>query len=138
MRDQEGGWLFGFHKSIGIVSPLYAELWAILIGLQLVWDKGIPSLRVQSDSKEALNHIQDRSVIRSSISLVRTIANLVRKHWSVHFQWVPSEGNKVADQLTKHTVSLPSTITILDQPPTALIPLLHRDVFGPPYCKPKY
>ncbi|KAK8707268.1 hypothetical protein V6N13_058329 [Hibiscus sabdariffa] len=91
MRDQEGGWLFSFHKSIGIVSPLYAELWAILTGLQFAWDKGIPSLRVQSNCKEALNLIQYRSAIHSSILLVQATTNLVRRYWSVHFQWVPRE-----------------------------------------------
>ncbi|KAK8565585.1 hypothetical protein V6N12_059143 [Hibiscus sabdariffa] len=38
--DQSGSWLSGFQKAIGIMQPLQAELWAILIGLQLAWDTG--------------------------------------------------------------------------------------------------
>ncbi|KAK8583706.1 hypothetical protein V6N12_067966 [Hibiscus sabdariffa] len=115
ISDQGGGWLFGFHKSIGIVSPLYAELWAILTGLQLAWNKGIPRLIVQSDSMEALKLIQEVTASRSSISLVRAITTMVRKNRSsidyCHY---------------------------LDQPHIVLNPLLHRDVFGPPYCKPTH
>ncbi|KAE8719485.1 hypothetical protein F3Y22_tig00109957pilonHSYRG00251 [Hibiscus syriacus] len=43
-RDHEGSWILGFNKSIGITSPLQAELWAIFIRLQLAWDNGFELL----------------------------------------------------------------------------------------------
>ncbi|KAE8694589.1 hypothetical protein F3Y22_tig00110777pilonHSYRG00051 [Hibiscus syriacus] len=42
-RDHEGAWVLGFNKTIGITQPLQAELWAIFIGIQIVWDHGFDS-----------------------------------------------------------------------------------------------
>ncbi|KAL4312904.1 hypothetical protein GQ457_01G051700 [Hibiscus cannabinus] len=87
---------------------------------------------------EALKLIQEPTSSHSSISLVRAIATMVEKDWSVHFQSIPREANKVADLLAKLADPLQTTVTILDQPSNVLNTLLHRDVFGPPYCRPKH
>ncbi|KAK8563503.1 hypothetical protein V6N12_035649 [Hibiscus sabdariffa] len=48
-----GEWVICYHKFIGLVSPLQAELWSILIGLQVAWSQDIERLRVQTDCGQA-------------------------------------------------------------------------------------
>lgn len=40
VRDDKGNWLFGFAFKIGISFSLGAELWTILKGLELCWERG--------------------------------------------------------------------------------------------------
>ncbi|KAK9042587.1 hypothetical protein V6N11_017654 [Hibiscus sabdariffa] len=48
-RDNDGGWILGFGKLLGVTSPLIAELWAIYIGLKIAWDNGFEYVQIQSD-----------------------------------------------------------------------------------------
>ena len=41
IRDENGDWISGFGMHIGPSSPLQAELWAVLQGLTLCWDRGL-------------------------------------------------------------------------------------------------
>ncbi|KAH1122914.1 hypothetical protein J1N35_006074 [Gossypium stocksii] len=40
VRDEAGRWLLDFGRSIGMGNIFTAELWAILIGLEVAWSKG--------------------------------------------------------------------------------------------------
>lgn len=50
MRDSLGSWICGFSVNIGIGNIAETELWSLLKGLQMAWDKGITSLDVECDS----------------------------------------------------------------------------------------
>ncbi|KAK9026846.1 hypothetical protein V6N11_039678 [Hibiscus sabdariffa] len=63
-----------------------------------------------------LHGTEEPTVSQSSISLVRDIATMVEKDWSVHFQWIPREANKAVDLLAKLADPLQTIVTILDQP----------------------
>ncbi|KAK8633085.1 hypothetical protein V6N13_013939 [Hibiscus sabdariffa] len=75
--------------------------------LKLAWNKAITSLKVQSDSIEALKLIQEHSITGHYIPC------------SSHCQYGHEELTIVA---------------LLDQPSIVLNSLLHRDVFDPSYC----
>ncbi|KAK8515780.1 hypothetical protein V6N12_075803 [Hibiscus sabdariffa] len=44
IRNNEGNWLIGFNRLLGITTPMQAELWAIHEGLLLVWSLGLERL----------------------------------------------------------------------------------------------
>ncbi|KAK9044905.1 hypothetical protein V6N11_058796 [Hibiscus sabdariffa] len=85
LRDSSGVWVKGFCKSIGIISPLQAELWSILVGLQLAWSMGISLLQVQSDSSVVVCLVLDPMASTSTSPLVRAIAMLSNRDWSITF-----------------------------------------------------
>ncbi|KAE8693093.1 hypothetical protein F3Y22_tig00110819pilonHSYRG00319 [Hibiscus syriacus] len=72
IRSHAGTWLIGFHKSIGITTPLQAELWGIFIGLQVAWEQGYERLQVQSDNSQAIQLLNDNAG-QNSFPLVRNI-----------------------------------------------------------------
>ncbi|XP_061367067.1 uncharacterized protein LOC133310186 [Gastrolobium bilobum] len=55
LRDWNGSWLCGFSAFIGSCSPLQAELWAILRGLDLAWKYGWKNIILESDSVQAIS-----------------------------------------------------------------------------------
>ncbi|KAK9009857.1 hypothetical protein V6N11_036381 [Hibiscus sabdariffa] len=103
-------WINGYCKSIGIVSPLQAELWSIIVGLQLAWSMGT-----------------------SSLYLVCAIALLYNRNWSIDFAWVPCELNMVADGLSKLPPLPRYHLMIFDVVLEAIQPLLVSDRDSPTY-----
>nr|WMB96745.1 hypothetical protein [Solanum melongena] len=59
VRDAQANWVCGFVQKIGIASILEAELWGILQGLKLCWNKGFRTLEVETDSAIAVKKIQE-------------------------------------------------------------------------------
>ena len=41
LKDDSGCWIGGFAVNIKIASNIAAELWAIIHGLDLAWEKGV-------------------------------------------------------------------------------------------------
>lgn len=59
LRNMFGEWLIGFYGSCGVASNLMAEFFAIFHGLDLAWNSGFWSVILESDSKTALDLIQE-------------------------------------------------------------------------------
>ncbi|KAK9011773.1 hypothetical protein V6N11_039855 [Hibiscus sabdariffa] len=133
LRGSSGDWLRGYRQSVGVVPPLNAELWSILVGLQLAFSMGFSRVQVQSDSSAAIRLILDPMAANSVSSLVRRISSLQNLPWSLRFLWVPREMNMVADGLSKLSSLNDFHLQIFDDIPETIRPLLARDREGPPY-----
>ncbi|KAF7811879.1 putative ribonuclease H-like domain-containing protein [Senna tora] len=59
IRDSNGNWVMGFSKFLGGGTILYAELWAIVYGLDLAYSAGGSKIVVESDSLSAIALIID-------------------------------------------------------------------------------
>ncbi|KAE8715696.1 hypothetical protein F3Y22_tig00110160pilonHSYRG00138 [Hibiscus syriacus] len=84
-RSSAGDWIIGFHKSIGITTPLQAKLWAIYIGLQLAWTHGFDLLQIQSNSLQAIKLLNEANLDRDLFPLVRAISSLCCRSWYTEF-----------------------------------------------------
>ncbi|KAK9043442.1 hypothetical protein V6N11_071786 [Hibiscus sabdariffa] len=126
-RDTDRRWLSGFNKFLGVTSPLFAKLWAICIGLKVAWDNGFEYVQVQSDYLEAVRLLQDHNLVGNNLSLVRAIDSYRNKCWATELIWIPRVANKPADSLAKFVDSLHPAISILEEPPDFLMPLLAAD-----------
>ncbi|KAJ7971875.1 Ribonuclease H [Quillaja saponaria] len=47
LRDDNGKWLYGYGRKIGWCNPFWAELWALFLGLKIVWVRRIRKLVVE-------------------------------------------------------------------------------------------
>ncbi|KAK8556676.1 hypothetical protein V6N12_003073 [Hibiscus sabdariffa] len=129
-RTDDGSWIYGFNKSIGIMQPLQAELWGIFVGLQIAWDIGFERLLIQSDSKEAIKLLNDNDVASNHCALVCSIARLRNLRWETTTQWIPRTGNEPVDMLAKFDNLPYYNTTYFDQPPKLLLPLLDLDTLN--------
>lgn len=58
IRDEEGRWRRGAARNLGSCSVEPAELWAVLLGLELAWAAGYKKIIIETDSKLALSLIK--------------------------------------------------------------------------------
>ncbi|KAK5847067.1 hypothetical protein PVK06_003369 [Gossypium arboreum] len=62
LRDSHGNWLVGFCRFIGRGSTLTIELWAILHGLKIAWQKGYTKVIIVSNNKSVVDMLTDASL----------------------------------------------------------------------------
>ncbi|KAL4291966.1 hypothetical protein GQ457_14G024710 [Hibiscus cannabinus] len=101
IRSDSGQWLMGFSRQLGLCSSLEAELWGIFEGLMCAWSIRIANLILESDCKEALQMIDRVRHSNRRSSLVEHILRLLNRDWVVRLEFVPREGNVVADYMAK-------------------------------------
>ncbi|KAK8698475.1 hypothetical protein V6N13_114592 [Hibiscus sabdariffa] len=91
----------GFSRHLGLCSSLKAELWGIFESLLCAWTLRITNLILESDCKEALQMIdRARHSTRRSL-LVEHIIRLLDRDWVVRLEFVPREGNVIADYMAR-------------------------------------
>lgn len=74
LRDHMGRVIFAFASSLGACSIMAIELWAILKGVELAWDRGFRRLFVDSNSLSAISLLLgDLDPTHPCVSLVRRI-----------------------------------------------------------------
>ncbi|KAE8728272.1 hypothetical protein F3Y22_tig00004630pilonHSYRG00070 [Hibiscus syriacus] len=121
IRNREGGWLTGFNKLIGIVSPTHAELWAIYYGLQVAWDHGFESLKIQSNNLQEVHLLNDPAAANADLPIVQAISSLRNCCWMIELIWIHCEGNLVADSIAKMTPAVNYMLQVFPEAPTAIV-----------------
>ncbi|KAL4362824.1 hypothetical protein GQ457_04G010070 [Hibiscus cannabinus] len=135
IRNSAGIWICGYRKCVGFVSILQAELWSMLLGLQVARSFGFDRLIVQSDSSHAIKLLTDPLQQGQRMPLVCAIESLCQDGSQVEFRWIPRELNMVADCLSK-LPSLPQfELFVTTDIPEPVRPLLDRDKDDPPYSR---
>ncbi|KAK8575261.1 hypothetical protein V6N12_062937 [Hibiscus sabdariffa] len=132
IRGSSGEWIVGHTKQIGYISPFQAELWSILVGLEVAWSMGVEQLHVQTDCKQASSLDLSDSEF-SFILIVRTIRSLCNCAWYSDLFWILQKCNMVVDALSKIITPQSYLLLLHDSAPTVVKSLLERDAHGPPY-----
>ena len=57
LRDHNRNWMWGFAVKLGRCSVIEAEIWSIIHGLRLAWEKGLRQLVLEMNSLMAANWI---------------------------------------------------------------------------------
>ncbi|KAK8511864.1 hypothetical protein V6N12_000903 [Hibiscus sabdariffa] len=78
-------------------------------------------------NSQAVRLLQDHNLVGNNLSLVRAIDSYRNKCWATELIWIPRAANKPADSLAKCVDSLHPAISILEEPPDFLLPLLAAD-----------
>ena len=68
VRNEDGQWVAGFSKRIGITSSFAAEMWGLREGLKLCCNLNIRSLEVEMDAKAIVDVLQNTGYVNNVIS----------------------------------------------------------------------
>ncbi|KAK2392667.1 hypothetical protein QL285_066003 [Trifolium repens] len=131
IRDTAGTFIKGFYGSAAHASVLFAEIIAVLQGLQLCWENGFKHIVCFSDSLQAV------TLIKTGVSPHHRFANeihsirlLLSRDWNVEINHTLREGNACADCLAKRGSASDSPLVILDTPPVDMHLALLADAQG--------
>ncbi|KAF7841238.1 putative ribonuclease H protein At1g65750 family [Senna tora] len=103
------GWKITSQRQVARGTAFQVEIWSILMGLHLAWDRKPNKVSIETDSKEA-------------ILFFRNNCDRDNQFWSIHqdveIVYVQREGNVIADMMAKHGHSLPYGAKVFNEPPT--------------------
>lgn len=103
------------------------ELWVTLLGLEIAWIRNYTNVLMASDCLISIELINESNTDRSSSTLIRKINEATRHIQMVKFQYVPREGNIVADWLIKTCTCEDVELRIIDFPNFHVRKLLLED-----------
>ena len=127
--DEEGNWVLGYSRQIGITSSFIAELWALRDGLMMCVDRNFPAVVVEMDAKviiEVLNNPNNTNLIISSI--VDDCRKLASRIPRIQFEHCYREANRSADMLARMGANQSSSFSFHSSPPEDVKPLLDFDI----------
>ncbi|KAK1393967.1 hypothetical protein POM88_013023 [Heracleum sosnowskyi] len=81
IRDSEGHWVHGCCKVIGGSAPYALEMHALLLALNLAWNKGKNDIVIECEHAKALHVINDTGKDDLYDGLVKRINKLRDKDW---------------------------------------------------------
>lgn len=130
-RDSFAKWLGGFKRNLGVGSVLSAELCAILTCLETAWSKGFKKFWIENDSLTAITLIK-RGYAKDHqyFGLIKSISNLCKNSWHVHFMHTNREGNRLVDILVNDGATGSPGLILLDSPPSHCFDVLMDDSSG--------
>ena len=97
LKNHLGNWIISFTKNLGICSTYVAELWGIVKGLQLAWQKGFRNMILEVDLGNLISKLQDRKKNEAELSLYLQCLSLLERSWQVKLKHTPREGNNAAN-----------------------------------------
>ena len=84
---------------MGVGSAAEAEIWALLYGLRLAWERGVRRLRIEVDSVLVFQWVTSGNGGRNKFSnLIRECKDLLGKGWSHEIRHVYRECNQIANR----------------------------------------
>ncbi|MBA0678772.1 hypothetical protein Goari_020094 [Gossypium aridum] len=101
IRDSHGNWVVGFKRFSGCRNVVNLELWAILHRHEIARTINCTKVIMESDCLIAIELIKESNANLSSYTLIRKKNEVTRHIQMVKFQYIPREGNMMADWLAK-------------------------------------
>lgn len=102
VRDDGGRWAKGEGRKISHVSPITAELLAVLFGLKLAWSSNYRHVILESDCLEAVDIVMGRcGGTREDRAIVQECKEFLARDWSITIRHIFREANKIADWIAK-------------------------------------
>lgn len=96
----------GFSLNLSNIDCLSAELWGILKGLEIMWERGWRRVMVESDSRMTVAIIKgQKEASHTQLPFIMEIHDFLRKEWEIKVAHVCREANSVADRLASKAAS---------------------------------
>ncbi|KAL4369220.1 hypothetical protein GQ457_05G009730 [Hibiscus cannabinus] len=130
LRDENGAWIFGFARKLGVCSSLIAEIWAVHNYLLHAWRLGFRMVELETDCLEVERILLGKSKVLPGNAIVADIREMFDRNWVVKISRVSRNSNKVADALAISIRDDPVGVRFFDLVPLFVSKLVYEDVNG--------
>ncbi|KAL0007753.1 hypothetical protein SO802_009255 [Lithocarpus litseifolius] len=131
VRDEEGIWIAGFTRRIGVTTSFEAELWGLRDGLMFCSNLNISSLVVELDAKAIVDVLLNANYVNNVISPFLDDCRLLMTLFSrLQVNHCYREANKCADKLARMEISNNSDLIYFQSPPVDIVFVFENDFNG--------
>ena len=75
--------VFGFEQKLSPYSSLHAEMWAIVLVMQVTWEKGFREIIIESNCKETMEMINKTPSLHYLTEMIWKIKQWIDADWQV-------------------------------------------------------
>lgn len=131
IRDEEGAWVVGFARNIGISSSFIAELWALRDRLMICVHRNFNAVEVEVDARAVIDVLSALKCTNSlAAPLVDDCKQLATQIHQIRFKHCFREANRSADKLASIGVAQDSQFKLFLCPPVDLVTVFNSDLNG--------
>ena len=131
IQDEEGNWIVGFARNIGITTSFQAELWGLRDGLTLCVECNFSAVEVELDARSVLDVITSPVCSNSLItSLVDDCKQLATRIPWISFKHCYREANWSTHKLARMGAVQESPFVIFLSPPVDVTRVFSSDMLG--------
>ena len=131
IRDEQGRWITGFSRRIGVANSFIAELWGLRDGLHLCCCRNFDSLEVEIDAKAVLDALLNPEYVNMIVSpLLDDCRTLAARFRRICFKHCYREANWCADKLAGIGANQSVDFIIFQSPPVDILTSLEEEASG--------
>lgn len=131
VRETRSSWLWSeYLGKLEVSTSLEAELWGLFRGLELVHDKGLETMEVESDSEVAVSMINGVCPEHSPHKVLIQECTALMKATGCSLKHIYREGNQIADRLANMGVDQEERMVSHVIPRDEIIPFSEADMRG--------
>ncbi|XP_057418984.1 uncharacterized protein LOC130713213 [Lotus japonicus] len=131
VRDASGYWVCGFYAGATSANPLLAEIEALKLGLNMLWDANLRCVDCEVDCLDIVQALANNTYqFHVQASNLLELKLLLDRDWDVELRHISRDANDAADCLAGLGSRLQCSYTYLEVPPHELCPILARDLLA--------
>ena len=131
IRDEEGAWVVGFARNIGISFSFIVELWALRDRLMICVHRNFNAVEVEVDARVVIDVLSASNCTNSlAVPLVDDCKHLATQIHQICFKHCFREANRSADKLARTGAAQDSQFKLFFCPPVDLVNVFNSDLNG--------
>ena len=131
VRNNQGGWVAGFSRRIGVSNSFVAELWGLRDGLIVCCNLNITSIIVELDAKAIVDIFQNSDYENGVVSpILEDCRQLMGRFQRIQFKHCFRQANRCADRLARMAADRNLDFISFESPPVDLVNVLEEDSNG--------
>ena len=131
VRDENGRWIAGFSRHIGVTSSFEAELWGLREGLIFCSNLNIHSLLVELDAKAVVDIFLNPNYQNRVVSpILEDCKHLLLRFQQVQLLHCFRQANRCADMLARMSIEQDVDFISYNCPPVDIRSFLDEDAVG--------
>ncbi|GLT41443.1 hypothetical protein SLA2020_155090 [Shorea laevis] len=135
-RDSLGLWQFGFNMQVGVGHAVRAEIFAILKGLEIAWQKNYRKVILESDCLLAVHKVMHGTTNLDPYGAwISRCRELLQRDWQCEIRHVFREANNCADVMASKFYHLGKGWHYFAVPPVVVTQKIMEDLLG--VCRPR-
>ena len=131
VRNEDGQWVAGFSKQIGVTNSFAVELWELREGLKLCCNLNIHCLVVKMNAKAIVDVLRNADYANNIISpILDDCRQLFTRFHQVHINHCFCQAHQCANGLTRMSFRMNTDFLIYDSPPVDILDVFEGDLNG--------
>ncbi|KAK5824444.1 hypothetical protein PVK06_019218 [Gossypium arboreum] len=124
VRDQDGNWILGYNRFLGLCSPFEAEVWNILDGILILLNKGYRRAIILTDILEVTQILTDLSLEDFGTTVLRRTQRIMKTKGTWRIKFILRSQNLVGDCVAKLSLNWKSSLQVLNEAPKEILDFL--------------